>query len=627
MAKFVFFGSTPKMAEYAQNYIRKTNRNDVEVLYIPSSEAAKAAEYAKELKAQIIIARGTTAAELKRSTDLPVIEIVITAQEMGILIKQAKQLIKKPKPVIAIIGASKMFCDMRDFNQIFDIELKTHFVTSLQELEAETKKAISEGADLVIGGEIVCKCASSLGVPCLRQPDGSDSIEQAFQVADSVAWAADMEKKNAVELKALLDFSSNGIIKIDKQGFILAFNNRSLSLLDKSQDELEKLNIADVLPALAEQPIFRDALIKGQEAFLTFWHTTGSALAVNVVPLLVNNVIEGAILSFHEINMLKQMEAEARRDLFQSNQTTYKFEWLPPLFSENASFLQTARNLAQHDECVLLSGSHPTEREMIARYMHDVSLRRNAPFIYLTGAAHIPEMPDDTLVSGEKSSGILLSADTGTLFIDEVEKLSPRAQHNLFRLLTDETLMRDTSRSVCNTRIIMGTQTGLAAAVQGGVFREDLYYAISALTLDIPSLQGCSDEIKNWLNYFMQQYLDTYSIYVHITKAARNAVLAHPWNGGIAELRSFCCKTVFNTPKHILDESTALRFLRQSNPYEVPLTPQKNLGLNANPEVERLKFLIEKYNGNRNMIADEMHISVTTLWRRLKKYGLLTKQD
>ena len=626
MAKFVFFGSTPKMAEYAQNYIRKTQRNDVEIVYLPSSEAGKAASIAKELKAQIIIARGTTAAELKRNTELPVIEIVITAQEMGLLIKQAKQLIKKPRPVIAIIGVSKMFCDMRDFNQIFDIEFVTHFVNSSQELEAEVKNAVSKGADLVIGGEIVCNRATSLGIPCLRQPDGSDSIEQAFHVADSVAWAAEMEKKNAVELKALLDYSSNGIIKVDKQGYIVAFNTRILTLLDKSQDEIEKLSINEVLPALAEQQIFNDALTKGQEAFLTFWHTTGSALSVNIIPLLVNNVVEGAILSFHEINMLRQMEAEARRDLFQNNQTKHNFEWLPPLFSENASFLQNARNLAQYDECVLLSGSHPEERELVARYMHDVSLRKDAPFVYATGAKNFPEMLNDTLLGGEESAGVLLSADNGTLFIDEVEKLSPQVQYNLFRLLTDEKLMRDVNRAAFNTRVILGTQTGLAASVQGGTFREDLFYIASALTLDIPGLQGCPDEIRNWLNYFMQQYSEMYSIYVHITKAARNALLAHPWKGGIAELRSFCCKIIFNTPKHILDESMALRFLRQSNPYEVSVTPQKNPAVNANPEVVRLKSLLEKYDGNRNMIADEMHMSVTTLWRHLKKYGLLVKQ-
>ena len=623
MAKFVFFGSTPKMAEYAQNYIRRTDRQDVDVVFVPSSEAIKAVEYVKELKAQIIIARGTTAAELKRRTDLPVIEIVITAQEMGLLIKKAKQQIKKPKPVIAIVGVSKMFCDMRDFNQIFDIELVTRFVTSSHELETEVKNAINKGADLIIGGEMVCRFAASMGVPNLLQPDGSDSIEQAFQVADSVAWAAEMEKKNAVELKALLDFSSNGIIKIDKKGVAIAFNNRLLSLLDKSNDEVEKHNITSILPASIDEQIFNDVLTNGQEAFLTFWHTNGSAMAVNIVPLLVNGFIDGAILSLHEISMLKQLETDARRDLFQNNPSMYKFEWLPQLFLENASFLQAARNLAQNEECVLLSGSHPAEREIIARYMHDVSLRRNLPFIYTTGSEYVPEMLNNTLANRGESVNGYSSSEAGMLFIDEVERLSPQAQYNLFRLLTDEILMKDVSHVAYNTRLILGTQTGLSSDIQSGVFRKDLYYLISALTLDVPSLQGCPNEIRNWLNYFMKQYSELYSIYVHITKAAQNTILAHPWTGGITELRNFCCKVIFNAPKNTLDESTALRFLRQSNSYQVVEKPKDSSNLSINPEVARLKILIEKYDGKRTMMADEMHMSVTTLWRRLKKYGLI----
>ncbi len=613
MGKFLFIGSTRKMTKYAEDYISATGKKDVEAVFIPASEPARALEYVRGSGAQIVIARGIIAAEIKSNTDCSVIEIVITAQEMGLLIKRAKEVIGKEKPVIGIVGISKMFCDMRDFDQIFDIRLITVFVNTRGELEAGVQHAIAGGAELVIGGEIVCSCAKKLNMPSLHQPDGTDSIEQAFRIADSVAWAADMEKKNAVELKALLDFSSNGIIKIDKQGLVVSLNNRVLALLEKTRDEVEGKSITELIPEVEEQQVCNDVLKNGQEAFFTFWHTTGSALAVNVVPLLVDSGIEGAILSFHVINKLKQMEAEARRDLYQKNSD---FDWFPTLFSENASFLQSAKNLAQYDECVLLSGSHPAEREMIARYMHNVSLRREAPFVYFTGDTY-----SLTAQSGDSEKNPL-PVDAGTIFIDEVETLSRQAQYQLFRTLSDGLLARYIS-GAHNVQIIIGTHADLAEAVRKGTVREDLYYIVSALTLDIPSLENCPNEIRNWLNHYMQQYSDMYSTYVHITKAAKSAILGHPWKGGIAELRSFCCKAMIHTPKNVLDESTALRFLRKANPYQPVETSRKSAGLNANPEVTRLKFLLEKYDGNRSMIADEMHISVTTLWRRLKKYGLM----
>ena len=611
MAKFLFIGATEEMAKYAEIYVQATGRKDVETVWIPSSEMERVIEHTKLSKAQIVITRGFHAAELKRKTDCSVVDIVITAQEMGILIKQAKEIIKKEKPIIGLVGFAKMFCDMRDFDDIFEIKLITSFVSSLDVIEEGVDRVISCGAELIIGGDIVCNHAKRHGIPCISQPHGRDSIEQAFRIADSVAWAADMEKKNAAELNVLLDFSSNGIIKVDKEGRIMSLNNRALSLLEKTREEVEGVNIRELIAKVEEQKIYDDVLLHGQEAFFTFWHSTGSALAVDVAPLMIDSAIEGAIFSLHVINKLKQMEEEARRDLYQ-NQKDSDYDWLPPLFSENLSFLRTAKNYAQYDECVLLSGSHPIEREMIARYMHDVSLRRGKPFVCLTGKAYSRDSLDNSQ----------LLSNAGTIFIDKIEELSAQAQDDLFKLLSDGFLSRHINGEL-NIQIIVGTQASLYEAVREGTFREDLYYSTTALTLDVFSIENCPNEIKNWLNHYMQQYSDVYSTYIHITKGARNAILSHPWKGGLAELRGFCCKAMISTSKNVLDESATLRFLRRNNPYKPMEISQKSSGLNANPEVAMLKFLIEKHDGHRISIANEMNISVTTLWRRMKKYGFL----
>ena len=619
MKKILFIGSTENMTEYAKNYIKKTKRKDTKAVFLPAKNMDYAREYVAASSAQILIARGALASEMKRYTDRSVVEIVITAQELGLLIKQAKDVIKKERPTIAVVGLHKMFCDMRDFDRIFDINLITVFFDNLEALPAGVDEAVSRGAELIIGGNIVCDYAEKYGIPHILQPDGSDSIEQAFRIADSVAWAADMEKKNAVELKALLDYSSNGIMKINKDGIITSLNDQVLSLLDSTREEVEGRNFRSILHLRESAKVYEDVFIEGQESFFTFWHATGSALAVNVAPLLVDKTIEGAILSFHVINKLRQIEADARRELYQ-NQSIQEgdYDWFSNLFSENKSFINAAKKLAQYDECVLLSGSHPAERELIARYMHDVSLRRDKPFVYVTG-----DMYNDLQTSDNMSEGVIHFTEAGTYFIDNIEILSAQSQYNLFRLLSDGLFSKYTNASNYNVQFILGSPENLFEAVESGHFREDLYYIVSALALDVPYLENCPNEIRNWLNHYLEQYSEMYSAYVHITKSARSAIMTHPWKGGIAELRSFCCNAVINAPKKVLDESTVMRFLRKNNMYAAKEPPLKALGFNANPEVAKLKFLIEKYDGNRGLIADEMHISLTTLWRRLKKYGLL----
>ena len=619
MERILFIGSTENMTAYASNYIKKTGRKNAKAVFFPVSHIAHAKEYVAASNAQIIIARGAVASEIKVYTKCPVVEIVITAQELGLLIKEAKAVVGKDNPSIAIVGLRKMFCDTRDFNQLFDINLITVFVDNLSALSDGADTAVALGAELIIGGDIVCERAGKHGIPNILQPDGGDSIEQAFRVADSVAWAAETEKKNSAELKALLSHSSNGIMKIDKDGIIVSLNGQVLSLLDSTFEEIEGQNIRDLIPVRESEKIYEDVFTEGQESFFTFWHTTGSALAVNAAPLLVDQTIEGAILSFHVISKLRQIEAEARQDLYlSSNNQDSDYDWFPDLFSENKSFINAAKKLAQYDECVLLSGSHPAEREMIARYMHDVSLRRDIPFTYIAR-----DTGGNLQFANHNSAGTMLCAEAGTYFIDSIETLSVQAQYDLFRLLGNGLFHKYTGVSNNNVQFILGTPSDLADAVESGLFREDLYHIISALSLDMPGFENCPNEIRNWLNHYIEQYSEIYSTHIHITRSARNAILSHPWKGGIAELRSFCCNAVINAPKKVLDESTVIRFLRKSTLYELKGPLRKALGFNANPEVAKLKFLVEKYDGNRGLIADEMHISLTTLWRRMKKYGLL----
>jgi len=103
--------------------------------------------------ASIIIARGLQASMIKQYTDIPVIEIVITAQEMALLIVKARQILKKPNPVIAVVGFRNMFCDMSYFDSIYDIELRTFYAPNNEQLRAYALRAVEEKVDLIIGGE------------------------------------------------------------------------------------------------------------------------------------------------------------------------------------------------------------------------------------------------------------------------------------------------------------------------------------------------------------------------------------------------------------------------------------------------------------------------------------------
>ena len=231
MAKLAFIAVTKNMEKAAERYLEKHPSSDVVLRYFPASESEQALTFLTECDAQFVITRGTMAKELRRMTNLSVIEVVITAQEMGLLIKTAKRLVARKRPRIAVIGSKNMFCDMQDFNNIFDIDLRFYAVEATEELATRVVLAKEDHTDLVIGGEIVCEQAAKLGMLYLLQPDGRDSIAQAFQTASRVIWAAENESKNTRELKALLDYTSFGIMKVGVGGEIEMLNNRAASYL------------------------------------------------------------------------------------------------------------------------------------------------------------------------------------------------------------------------------------------------------------------------------------------------------------------------------------------------------------------------------------------------------------
>lgn len=624
MAKFMFFASTPEMAKQAELLLEQKGKLDYEIRLAPIAGDAEVVQIARRSGAQIIIARGTIAEEIKRNTDLPVVEIVITAQEMGLLITQAKRIVNKPQPQIAVIGVPNMFCDMHDFNQIFEINLRTYFVESADALPEAVRSAVSDGAELIVGGEIVCANARHFDIPYLLQPSGIDSIRQAIRVASSVAFAADREKKIASEMNTLLDFSSNGIIKINPSGEVVVLNHLAEIMLGTPASEAVGQDICTLLPSLDARQIH--AVLQGTEAgfFCTLMHSTGSALAIKVAPIGVENEIEGAILSCLEIQKLTEMEMEARRELNKNGVPRYDYAKMSTLFDENSQFLRFVRSHAKLNSHAFLCGSHAFERSILAHYMHSVRFAQTVPFVDISSAAYCGQAQQDNIFGSDTVKGAVLSANGGTLFIDDIERLSPQAQYRLFRLASENVLLRDGMEPLTvNLQLIVGAQEDLKTMLERGEFREDLYYYLVSYQLDIPDLKGNINEISNFVTYYIEMYCQRYARFIHVNRAALNMIACQPWTGGHAELMSFCRRLVVGATKRVIDETIAQQFLQSALPEMVISSPVESRQQVADAELARLTDLIEKYDGNRRLMADEMRISTTTLWRRLKKYNLM----
>ena len=624
MAKMVLFSPREEMIDQARHVMQRLGINDVDIKLISSSNAVDEAQKALSDGVDIIIARGNHASLIRRYTNIPTVEIVLTAQEMGILITKAKTLLNKENPIIGVVGFGNMFCDMRFFDEIFQIRLKTYYVNYTEELKSAVDRAAQDGVD------IVTEYANDIGVPNMFLSSGEDSIQQALRVASSVAYASDLEKKNSAELRTLLDFSFNGIIKLSSSGEILVLNHIAENLLNKNEADVIGQSILDLFPSL-DQYHLDQVLKKGQEVFSTFLVLNGLDIAVNLAPIKLGNQVEGAILSCHEIRKLNQLEAEARRELYvQGRIPKYNFEWIQKNLRIDAEFIKKAKRYAQSNAPLLINGESDVEGEILAQSIHNDSLRKTGPYVSARCAAYDKNEQLTHLFgsgSGNTKNGVISDAHGGTLFIDEISELSPCAQYRLYKLISEHVLIRDGDNRPLpvNIRIITATEKNLWCLVEEGKFRKDLYYAVSTLTLSPVPLRERKDEIGMWIDKYIKEYSDTYSRYIVLTKGARTILAEYPWDGNFIQLRGFCENLVLSSMKRSVDEIIVSQMLNEAYPVVRRKKPNQPIIVYKDPEAAYIAELLEKHDGNRSLVANEMNISTTTLWRKIKKHKISGK--
>lgn len=222
------------------------------------------------------------------------------------------------------------------------------------------------------------------------------------------------------------------------------------------------------------------------------------------------------------------------------------------VFNDPASrkLLQYIERIAPSEATVLIIGETGTGKELAARKVHKLSHRRNGPFVAVNCGAFSENLLESELFGHEKGSftgaisnrsGWFEAANGGTLFLDEIGDLPLSAQVKILRVLQEREVVRIGSRQSIpiDVRLVAATNVDLAAAVQAGHFREDLYYRLNVASLDLLPLRERPGDIMPLVNHFVERYGKRLEISeVEITPGAERALLNYAWPGNIRELEN-----------------------------------------------------------------------------------------
>jgi len=225
-----------------------------------------------------------------------------------------------------------------------------------------------------------------------------------------------------------------------------------------------------------------------------------------------------------------------------------------------ATLERAARTLAFADVTVLISGETGTGKELLARALHYGGRRATAPFVELNCAALPPTLLESELFGHERGAftdaktakpGLFEVAQGGTLLLDEIDSLALELQSKLLRALDQKEVRRlgATASRVIDVRIIAATNANLVRAVQARQFREDLFYRLNVVTLELPPLRARAEDVLLLAEHFVRRFCAQYGIPEPALPAeTRRALQSHPWPGNIRELRNVVERTLLLSP-------------------------------------------------------------------------------
>lgn len=636
MSKIAILLPKEYMLEQARNVIRE-DELDIDILkVIKTSDSVYEARQAVEQGAEVVLARGVQAAFIRQYTNIPVAELTLTGQEIGLMIASAKKKVPDKKcPQIALIGFKNMFSDTTYADELFDIRLKFYDITAIEQAAEKVDLAIQEGADVLLGGDTVNALAAQKGIPAQFIDSTEESIRSAIGVAKKMILTAEAEKNFTAQFETVLDNSYNGILEIDENKEIMIVNRAGEELFHKKASQLEGTALEKVIPEL-EQRYIDDVLSGKRDSFMTSVYVAGVPMMLTAAPIQYENKIRGAIISLYRNASVRKNDADELHSYYLKGYVAHAhFSDIRITGKEMEYCVELSKMYALSKNPVLICGEDGTDKEKLAQCIHNNSSYKAGSFVAVNCSGMTEQMQVDRLFGNPDAEdesmkkGALAIGDHGTIVISEIEKLSLLCQYRLYRAIRyDSLIQNDLERSqTLDNRIIAITGADLYQYVEQGRFRQDLYYLLNSLTVEIPPLRKRPQDIRAIVEDCRVRFTKRYARFPKIAEDAMEALAGFGWQGNEIQLKSFCERLFLTSPKKTITSDYVYFLLDTLYPVKERISEDGTTVIYQHPEAARLTELLEKHQGNRSAVAKELGISTTTLWRRMKKYGVINKYD
>ncbi|MEN6566275.1 MAG: sigma 54-interacting transcriptional regulator [Veillonellales bacterium] len=620
MTKILFLIPDENLIPYVKKILTSDYSNIQVVLVNPRTAVALVQKYIAR-GIEIVAARPVTATIIKQADlGINVVTIPITSFDIIRAINDAKMQGKK----IAVVAHSDMVLGIDFLAEELNVHIERYFTKYGQNYEEPILEAAANGAEVILGGVLAVTAAKQHNIPCSLLKIGSESILQAAQEAVHIQAALENESAKHGFLNTILDHTNQGMITVDKDQKITAFNPVAQQLTKINKTNALGYSIKQILPQLDLKP----AAAKKENTLHRIVEINGNKVMYTSVPITINNNSFGAVITMHEIRGIQQMEATIRKEIYaRGHVAKFHFENIIGQSSAIIKTIETAKDFAATNSSVLILGETGAGKEVFAQSIHNESSRAKGPFVAINCASLPAQLLESELfgyVGGaftgankEGKPGLFEVAHGGTIFLDELAEMDYVNQGRLLRVLQEKSVVRLGSYKVTpvDVRIIAATNKDLENLVTEHKFRDDLYYRLNVLRLDLPPLRERKQDIRLYAEAFLEEFAVHTGKVFKLTPDALQLLTKYSWPGNIRECRNLIERITATSKNSIINRFVLSEILTQKQ--HVPSRTPKEKRL-----IGEIVEALHAAQGNYTAAAKILGINRTTLYRRIQRLGI-----
>ncbi len=488
----------------------------------------------------------------------------------------------------------------------------------------------------------------------IRKPFVREEIQQ-IALSLVTKWNAERELARQRQelgvshrrLEAVLDATGDAIAMYDTADRLVFANRWYQKLVELTQDDLRRMS-PEAVTAHLQKRFRKPRLSVAMEEHVVDAGVVNPVADAAQTKLFVRTehpvrdprgTVIGDLMVYRDVSSeieIEQMRKQVQR-LQAELEETYSFDGIVGTSAGMQRVYALIRHAAAGDIAILIRGESGTGKELVAKALHFNGRRKSGPFLAVNCAAVPETLVESELFGHERGSfsgalaqhiGCFERANGGTLLLDEISDMRPALQAKLLRVLQEQEIQRvgGTSTIPIDVQVIAATNRDPHEVMRSGDFREDLYYRIAAYPIVIPPLRERREDIPLLAEHFLKRYADRYKRAVHdISSGAMRLLLQHDWPGNVRELEAAIGRGVLLETTGVLQPASLPPELAPSAPDDGVQTE----AVQPLAQVERhaLAHALAVAGNSVAAAAQALEIDRSTLYRKLKKHGLLLARE